>query len=97
VAAVHPWQDARTFSHRLPEDTMNTTTIVIGAAVFLFGVYTSVMRYARPQKLGKLVALQQLFGEKNGSLIHLLSYAVLPLVAGVIFLLAGMRGISLFG
>ena len=85
------------FSHRLPEDTMNTITIIIGAAVFLFGVYISVMRYVRPQKLGKLAALQQLFGETTGNLIHLLSYSVLPLVAGAIFLLAGMRGISLFG
>ena len=76
---------------------MNTTTIVIGTAVFLFGVYTSAMRYLRPQKLGKLAALQQLFGEKTGNLIHLLSYAMLPLAAGVIFLLAGLRGISLFG
>lgn len=76
---------------------MNTTTIVIGTAVFMFGLYTTVLRYLRPHKLGKLAALQELFGEKNGNLIHLLSYSVLPLVAGAIFLFAGLRGISLFG
>lgn len=76
---------------------MNTTTIVIGTAVFLFGVYTTFMRTLRPEKLGKLSALKDLFGEKNGNLIHLGAYAILPLVAGAVFLFAGVKGISLFG
>lgn len=80
-----------------PGEFMNTTTIIIGTAVFLFGLYTTVLRTLRPQKLGKLAALQELFGDKTGNLVHLLIYSVLPLVAGAIFLFAGTRGVSLFG
>lgn len=75
---------------------MNTTTLVIGTAVFMFGLYTTILRFLRPEKLGKLDALKELFGEKTGDRIHLAVYAVLPLVAGGIFLFAGSRGISLF-
>lgn len=75
---------------------MNTVTLVIGIAVFLFGLYTAIQRAVGPQKLGKLEALKELFGDKTGSRIHLVTYAVIPLVAGAIFMFAGMRGISLF-
>ena len=75
---------------------MNTTTMIVGAAVFAFGLYTTILRQTRPQKLSKLQALKDLFGEKTGNTIHLLAYSVLPLVAGAIFLFAGSRGISLF-
>lgn len=75
---------------------MNTTTIVIGTAVFMFGVYTTAMRFLRPEKLGRLASLKELFGEKIGDRIHLAAYAGIPLVAGAVFLFAGYKGISLF-
>jgi len=75
---------------------MNTTTLIIGAAVLLFGVYMTIMRYTRPQGLKKLEALKDLFGDKTGNLIHMLAYSIMPLMAGGIFLLAGVKGISLF-
>lgn len=78
------------------KSSMNTTTIIIGTAVFLFGLYSAILRILRPQKLGKLSALKELFGDSTGNLIHLATYAVLPLIAGVIFLIAGFKGVSLF-
>ncbi|HEY0847109.1 MAG TPA: hypothetical protein VGE12_17200 [Noviherbaspirillum sp.] len=75
---------------------MNTTTLVIGTAVFMFGVYTAFMRHLRPQKLGRLSALKDLFGDTTGDRIHLIAYAGIPLVSGVIFLFAGIKGVSLF-
>jgi hypothetical protein len=75
---------------------MNTTTLIIGAAVFLFGVYMTILRYTRPQGLKKQEALKDLFGDKTGNLIHMITYSILPLVAGGIFLLAGVKGVSLF-
>lgn len=74
---------------------MNTTTLVIGVAILLFGVYTTVMRFLQPQKMAKLEALKDLFGDKTGNLIHLGAYSVIPLLAGVIFVIAGVKGISL--
>lgn len=75
---------------------MNTITMVVGAAAFSFGLYNVIMRRTGPQKLSRLQAMKDLFGEKTGDLVHLLAYAVTPLVAGAVFLFAGSRGVSLF-
>lgn len=75
---------------------MNTITIILGAAVFAFGLYNAIMRRTGPQKLSRLKAMKDLFGESTGDKVHLLAYAVTPLVAGALFLFAGSRGVSLF-
>lgn len=75
---------------------MNTITMVVGAAAFSFGLYNVIMRRTGPQKLSRLQAMKDLFGEKTGDTVHLLAYAVTPLVAGAVFLFAGSRGVSLF-
>lgn len=75
---------------------MNTTSMIVGAAVFSFGLYIAILRGTRPQKLSKLQALKDLFGDRTGDKIHLLAYAVMPLLTGAILLFAGTRGISLF-
>jgi hypothetical protein len=75
---------------------MNTVTMIVGAAVFSFGLYVTILRQTRPQKLSKLQALKDLFGEKNGNTIHLFAYSIAPLVAGAVFLFAGSRGVSQF-
>lgn len=75
---------------------MNTITMVVGAAAFSFGLYNIIMRRTGPQKLTRLQAMKDLFGERTGDIVHLLAYAVTPLVAGAVFLFAGSRGVSLF-
>jgi len=75
---------------------MNTTTMFVGTALLLFGLYTSIMRAMQPAKLSRLAALKELFGDKIGNRIHVLAYSVAPLAAGAIFLFAGSRGASLF-
>ncbi|OWW20083.1 hypothetical protein [Noviherbaspirillum denitrificans] len=75
---------------------MNTITIVAGAAVFSFGLYNAILRRTAPDKLSRLKAMKDLFGDKNGDTVHLLAYAVAPLVAGAVFLFAGSQGVSLF-
>lgn len=75
---------------------MNTITMVVGTAAFSFGLYNAIMRRTGPQKLSRLQAMKDLFGEKTGDTVHLLAYAVTPLVAGAVFLFAGSRGVSLF-
>lgn len=75
---------------------MNPLTVAIGVAVLLFGAYTAVNRIRRPHKLAKLAALQELFGEKTGGLIHLLAYCIVPLLAGAMFIYSGVKGAPLF-
>jgi hypothetical protein len=91
------WQDAQGVACAdQPRKSMNTTTLIIGIAVLLFGLYTCFFRYANPQKLTKLQALKDLFGNESGDRIHLIVYAILPLAAGAIFVFAGIKGVSLF-
>ena len=75
---------------------MNVPTAVIGLAAFLFGIYTIYLRSADPGKLGKLKPMQEYFGEKRGTFIHLISYSIIPIVFGLIMLVAGIRGVSFF-
>ena len=75
---------------------MNTVTMILGAAVFAFGLYNAILRGTNPQKLSRLQSMKDLFGEKSGDKVHLFAYAITPLVAGSIFLYAGSQGISLF-
>lgn len=75
---------------------MNTITIAVGAAAFAFGLYNAIMRRTGPQKLSRLQAMKDLFGDKTGNTVHLMAYAVTPMLAGAVFLFAGSRGVSLF-
>lgn len=75
---------------------MNTITILVGAAAFAFGLYNAILRRTNPQKLSRLQAMKDLFGDKNGDTVHLLAYTVTPMLAGAVFLFAGSRGVSLF-
>jgi hypothetical protein len=97
VFMILPWQDAQGVSCAdQPRKSMNTTTLVIGAAVLLFGLYTCFFRYMDPHKLTKLQALKDLFGDDSGDRIHFVAYAILPLAAGAVFIFAGIKGVSLF-
>ena len=75
---------------------MNSTTIIIGIAVLLFGAYSTVMHLKYPEKIKKLASLKELFGDKTGDRIHFGAYCVLPLAAGAIFIYAGTKGAALF-
>jgi hypothetical protein len=75
---------------------MNTITMIAGAVAFAFGLYTTILRRTNPGKLSRLQSMKDLFGEKNGDIIHLVAYSIVPLFAGTVFLFAGSKGISLF-
>ncbi|WP_420473033.1 hypothetical protein [Noviherbaspirillum sp. ST9] len=75
---------------------MNTITMAVGGVALAFGLYNIALRRTAPEKLSRLQAMKDLFGEKTGDTVHLLAYAVTPLVAGAVFLFAGSRGVSLF-
>jgi hypothetical protein len=75
---------------------MNYTTLIIGLVVLAFGVCTLIIRIKWPQKFSKLNAMKEKFGEKAGTAIHTISYTVLPIVAGIIFIVSGLKGIALF-
>jgi TRAP-type mannitol/chloroaromatic compound transport system permease large subunit len=74
---------------------MNPVTVFVGAAAIGYGLYTAWARRARPEQLGKLEAMQRSLGERNGQLVHLVAYTVVPIVVGVALVLGGLRGVGI--
>jgi hypothetical protein len=75
---------------------MNYTTLAIGLVALVFGLCTLYFRVKRPEKFGKLNAMKEKFGEKTGTAIHTISYTVLPIITGIIFIVGGLMGIAIF-
>ena len=75
---------------------MNITTVIIGVAAILFGIYTLYLRIKSPEKLGKLNAMKDKFGNGIGNAIHLIAYSLIPLAVGAVFIFSGLKGASLF-
>ena len=75
---------------------MNYTTLAIGLVALAFGLCTLYFRMKRPEHFRKLNAMKEKFGEKTGTAIHTISYTVLPIIAGIVFIVGGLMGLALF-
>ncbi|MFO7537704.1 MAG: hypothetical protein R6X32_06550 [Chloroflexota bacterium] len=76
---------------------MSPVTILIGIAALCFGLYTAYLRATNPSKLGKLKAMEQQWGGNTGRTIHLIAYSVIPILFGIVTIVAGISGVSFFG
>ena len=76
---------------------MNPVTVLIGLAALGFGIYTAYVRATNPAKLGKLKAMKKQWGEGAGKAVHLVAYTVVPIIFGIVMIVAGIRGTSFFG
>ncbi len=74
---------------------MNLVTIGIGLLIFLYGLYTMILRIKSPDKLGKLKAMKDKFGDNTGNILHIIAYTVLPIIFGTILIFAGLNGLSI--
>jgi hypothetical protein len=75
---------------------MNYTTLAIGLFALVFGVCTFYVRVKNPEKFGKLNAMKEKYGDKTGVAIHTISYTVIPIVAGIVFIVVGFMGVAIF-
>ncbi len=75
---------------------MDLPTVLIGAAAILFGVYTAWARVAKPQQFAKLNAMKKAWGPTAGNVVHLIAYTIVPIAVGIVFLLSGLQGRSIF-
>lgn len=75
---------------------MNLVTMAIGAAALAYGIYTLIQRKKAPEKFGKLAAMKKQFGEKAGSIVHTISYSLIPIGFGIVVLAMGFMGVALF-
>lgn len=75
---------------------MNIVSLVLGVLCIGYGIYTAIARRKTPEKFGKLEAMKKKFGDKTGVIIHIISYTIVPILAGIIFIIAAYFGISIF-
>jgi hypothetical protein len=76
---------------------MSPVTILIGAAALVFGIFTAYVRATNPARFGKLEAMKKQWGESAGRAIHVVAYTVVPILFGLVLIVAGMKGVSFFG
>jgi hypothetical protein len=76
---------------------VNPLTVLIGIAAVGFGIYTAYVRATNPAKFGKLAAMKKQWGEGPGNAVHVVAYTVVPIIFGIVMIVAGFRGVSFFG
>jgi hypothetical protein len=77
--------------------SMDPLSVGIGLAAIAFGCITFYMRTKNPAKFAKLEAMKARFGETVGLLVHTVAYSLVPIGFGVVAVLLGMNGRSIFG
>ncbi len=75
---------------------MHLPTVLIGTAATLYGTYTAWARATRPQQFAKLEAMKKSWGPTAGTAIHVIAYTVVPIGAGIAFVVTGLQGRSIF-
>jgi hypothetical protein len=75
---------------------MNYTTLAIGLLALFFGICTLFLRMKHPGAFRKLNAMKEKYGEKAGATIHTIFYTFIPIIAGIIFIIIGFMGESIF-
>ncbi len=68
--------------------------LIIGILALLYGLYTIYLRVRKVSKAwAKLDRMKEAYGEKA---IHIISYTVVPIVIGIIGIVAYCLGIKVF-
>lgn len=75
---------------------MNPVSVAVGAVAICIGLYTSFLRITNPSKLSKLEPMKRMWGDGPGNALHLIAYSVVPLAAGIWFVIRGVRGEAVF-
>lgn len=69
----------------------NSLNLILGILAIAYGIYSYIQRKTAPEKIAKLQVMIERNGEKMGHSIHLFGYTILPIVAGLLILLAYFR------
>jgi hypothetical protein len=64
--------------------------LVLGLLSVGYGLYTLHARAASPGKLGKLEAMKKQWGGRGGTIAHVVAYTVVPLVVGLVLIVASL-------
>jgi hypothetical protein len=71
--------------------------LIIGILALLYGLYTIYLRVSKDSKAwGKLEKMKEVYGEKAGTVIHIISYTIVPIAVGIVGIVAYCLGIKVF-
>ncbi len=69
--------------------------LIIGILALLYGLYTIYLRGRKDSKAwGKLEKMKEAYGEKAGTIIHIISYTIVPIAVGIVGIAAYCLGIK---
>jgi len=74
---------------------MNLLTLGIGIVVLCFGVISGILWFKKPGIFKKLEPMKKRWGNRVGSILHISAYVIIPLIFGVIVVIAGVYGIDI--
>lgn len=73
------------------------TSLIIGIVALLYGLFTIYLRVHKGSKgFSKLPKMKEVYGEKGGTIIHVISYTVVPIIIGVACIIACFLGVDVF-
>lgn len=71
--------------------------LIFGILFLVLGLITLYLRIFKNSKgMKKLDKMKSFYGEKAGTIIHIISYTVVPIVVGIICIVASCMGIDIF-
>lgn len=68
---------------KIVEMEIDWITLLTGCGALLFGIGTFILRLKAPEKFGKLEAMKERWGERNGRSLHVFAYSVVPVLFGI--------------
>ena len=72
-------------------------SLIFGIFALLFGFYTIYLRIFKDSRgLEKLDSMKKTYGEKAGLYIHVIFYTIIPIVVGLLGIVAYILGIHIF-
>ncbi len=74
---------------------MNTTSVIVGGVVLIYGIFMLITRFTRPEKHIRLGFLTKVLGKKWGNIVHFIVYIVAPFALAYYLISHGMDGESL--
>ena len=75
---------------------MDYPTLIVGFVFFSYGLASLFIRKSASEKISKLGAMKQMWGEQRGYYIHVLVYTIAPAIFGLFLIYLGSKGRSFF-
>lgn len=74
---------------------MQYTTLALGFAIVFYSLYITYASFKTPSDLIRLKYMRDKFGLRAGTIIHTITYIIVPFIFGCFILSAGVEGLTI--